>query len=375
MRAFFHAIYHFILQNDWALHALLILLIMIIFHLVFRKTHLFLLRRLEAERHVWPLSLIQSIHLPWLIFFWFFAISFIIPDIMLNFHIDFTQLKLDPLVNTVRSLFFIAALYWSLMRFITNMEERIAPRWSNIYARDKTMVRAVAQLSRVILTILVTLITLSTLHFPMGSLLAFGGFGGVAAGFAAKDTLANFLGGMMIFWDRPFSVGDWIRSPDRDIEGTVEHIGWRLTRIRTFTKRPLYVPNGIFSSISIENPARMTNRRINVVIGVRYDDVNVIDPIVKEMDEMLRSHPGIDTRQTIMVHFTEFAASSLNINVYAFTKTTDWAKYRSVQQDVFLKCIAIISTHGAECAFPTTTVYLQGDAHVNGFNVTAQSDT
>ncbi|EKD76753.1 MAG: Transporter, small conductance mechanosensitive ion channel family, partial [uncultured bacterium] len=137
----------------------------------------------------------------------------------------------------------------------------------------------------------------------------------------------------------------------------------------------LYVPNGIFSSISIENPARMTNRRINVVIGVRYDDVNVIDPIVKEMDEMLRSHPGIDTRQTIMVHFTEFAASSLNINVYAFTKTTDWAKYRSVQQDVFLKCIAIISTHGAECAFPTTTVYLQGDAHVNGFNVTAQSDT
>src|SRR3989338_9405923 len=361
MRAFFHAIYHFILQNDWALHALLILLIMIIFHLVFRKTHLFLLRRLEAERHVWPLSLIQSIHLPWLIFFWFFAISFSIPDIMLNFHIDFTQLKLDPLVNTVRSLFFIAALYWSLMRFITNMEERIAPRWSNIYARDKTMVRAVAQLSRVILTILVTLITLSTLHFPMGSLLAFGGFGGVAAGFAAKDTLSNFLGGMMIFWDRPFSVGDCIRSPDRDIEGTVEHIGWRLTRIRTFTKRPLYVPNSVFSTISIENPQRMSHRRINTSVGVRYDDANAIATIVKAVDEMLRTHPGIDPMQSIMVNFVEFGPSSLNLNIYAFTKTTDWAKYRQVQQDVFLKTIAIITANNAECAFPTTTVLMKYD--------------
>ena len=108
--------------------------------------------------------------------------------------------------------------------------------------------------------------------YSVSGLLAFGGIGGIAVGFAAKDLLANFFGGLMIYLDRPFSVGDWIRSPDKEIEGTVEDIGWRLTRIRTFDKRPLYIPNSIFASISVENPSRMSNRRIYEKIGIRYDD-------------------------------------------------------------------------------------------------------
>ena len=87
----------------------------------------------------------------------------------------------------------------------------------------------------------------------------------------------------MIYLDRPFSVGDWIRSPDKEIEGTVEDIGWRLTRIRTFDKRPLYIPNSIFASISVENPSRMSNRRIYEKIGIRYDDVSKMNTIVTEV--------------------------------------------------------------------------------------------
>ena len=90
--------------------------------------------------------------------------------------------------------------------------------------------------------------------------------------FAAKDLLANFFGGLTIYLDRPFAVGDWIRSPDREIEGTVERIGWRLTLIRTFDKRPLYIPNAVFTTIAVENPSRMHNRRIYETIGIRYDD-------------------------------------------------------------------------------------------------------
>ena len=81
--------------------------------------------------------------------------------------------------------------------------------------------------------------------------------GGIAVGFAARDLLANFLGGLSIFMDRPFAVGDWIRSPDREIEGTVEDVGWRVTRIRTFDQRPLYVPNSVFSTVALENPSRL----------------------------------------------------------------------------------------------------------------------
>ena len=163
----------------------------------------------------------------------------------------------------------------------------------------------------------------------------------------------------MVYMDRPFSIGDWISSPDKDIEGTVEQIGWRSTRIRTFDKRPLYVPNAIFSTVAIQNPSRMTNRRIKTSVGVRFQDAPKIAAIVADIDEMLHNHPDIDTRQTCFVRLNEFGENSLNILVYTFTKTTEWVKFQAVQEDVFLKIIDIIyNKHNASMAFPTRTLEL-----------------
>ncbi|RLA14821.1 MAG: hypothetical protein DRQ60_06295, partial [Gammaproteobacteria bacterium] len=145
---------------------------------------------------------------------------------------------------------------------------------------------------------------------------------------------------------------------DRQIEGTVEYIGWRLTRIRTFDKRPLYVPNSIFSTIAVENPSRMSNRRIKETIGIRYEDVHRMPVILTRVDEMLRKHPAIDTRQTLMVNFNAFAASSIDFFIYTFTRTTNWAKYHQIKEDVLLKISDIIAEEGAEIAFPTSTIHL-----------------
>ena len=138
---------------------------------------------------------------------------------------------------------------------------------------DKATVRATAKLVRIVLWVVAGLMILQSVGVSISGLLAFGGIGGIAVGFAAKDLLANFFGGLMIYLDRPFNVGDWVRSPDREIEGTVENIGWRLTTIRSFSKRPIYVPNSMFSSIAVENPSRMANRRIYETIGLRYSDL------------------------------------------------------------------------------------------------------
>ena len=162
----------------------------------------------------------------------------------------------------------------------------------------------------------------------------------------------------MIFWDRPFAVGDWIRSPDQDIEGTVEDIGWRLTRIRTFDKRPLYIPNSTFTHISVENPSRMTNRRIYETIGVRYDDAQKVQCIVDDINIMLKAHSAIDTNQTLMVNFNKFAASSLDFFVYCFTKTTNWVEFHAIKQEILLEILKIIESHEAECAFPTSTIHI-----------------
>ena len=231
---------------------------------------------------------------------------------------------------------------------------------------DETTVRAVGKLLRAAVIITGVLIAMQLFGYSISGLLAFGGIGGIAMGFAAKDLLANFFGGLMIYLDRPFSVGDWVRSPDQEIEGTVEDIGWRLTRIRTFDKRPLYIPNAVFANISVENPSRMTNRRIYETIGLRYDDLAQMGPILEQVEAMLLAHPDIDTNQTMMVNFNQFAASSLDFFIYVFTKTTNWVTYHKVKQDVLLKVADIIAANQAEVAFPTSTLHVPDGVAVAG---------
>jgi len=243
--------------------------------------------------------------------------------------------------------------------FITQAETNIiAQREARSEPYDRTTMDAIAKLLRVSIIITATLVVLQTLGFSVSGVLAFGGIGGIAVGFAAKDLLANFFGGLMIYLDRPFAVGDWIRSPDRDIEGTVEHIGWRLTRICTFQLRPLYIPNSTFANIAVENPSRMSNRRIYETIGIRYDDASKMADIVRDVEKMLREHPEINTNQTLMVSFNTFAPSSLDFFIYTFTKTKAWVHYHNVKQDVLLRILKIIESHGAKVALPTSTVHV-----------------
>jgi MscS family membrane protein len=263
-------------------------------------------------------------------------------------------------IDGFRNIAFLFLLMWFLVRFIKGGETIFLQRAET--AEQVTTVTAVARLLRVAVIITGAVMLLQALGYSVHGVLAFGGVGGIAVGFAAKDLLANFFGSLVIYLDKPFVVGDWVRSPDRNIEGTVEHIGWRMTHIRTFDKRPLYVPNSIFSNISVENPSRMQNRRINEVIGVRYDDAAVLAKIVADVRSMLESHPDIDSEQTLIVNFDTFAASSLNFFIYTFTKTTNWVQFHAVKQDVLLQILSIIEGHNAEIAFPTTTVHLQ-EAH------------
>ena len=237
-------------------------------------------------------------------------------------------------------------------------EELLGEHRGALASSDRATISAVARLSRIVLWAIAGIMILQSLGVSVSGLLAFGGVGGIAVGFAARDLLANFLGGLSIFLDRPFAVGDWIRSPDREIEGTVEDVGWRVTRIRTFDQRPLYVPNSVFSTVALENPSRMLNRRIYETIGIRYDDAGAMEQIVAEVKEMLVAHDDIDKGKTLMVNFVAFGASSLDFFIYCFTRTTDWATYHGVKQDVLVKILKIIEGQGAEVAFPTRTVLL-----------------
>ncbi len=268
------------------------------------------------------------------------------------------QAEIFDYVDEFREVALIWLLIWFAVRFIRFVEEQVSDPSASEDPVDPTTASAIGKLLRASVMITGALMVLQQLGFSIAGVLAFGGIGGIAIGFAARDLLANFFGAIMIFLDRPFSVGDWIRSPDQEIEGTVEEIGWRLTRIRTFDARPLYVPNATFASITVENPSRMSNRRIYETIGVRYDDIGVLPKIVEDVETMLREHAAIDQAKTLMVNFVEFGTSSLDFFIYTFTRTTVWTEFHAVKQDVLFRIADIIAGHGAEIAFPTNTVLL-----------------
>jgi MscS family membrane protein len=306
---------------------------------------------------VWDEALFETASRPLLTAIWIIGAGFMARVLQRQIEAPFIQ---ETLV--LRDVALIACASWFLIRFVGKACSRIiADRESRGEEVDRTTVDALGKLTRLVTLVVAVLMVAQTLGFQITGLLALGGVGGIAVGFAAKDILANFFGGLTIYLDRPFSVGEWIRSPDKSLEGTVEYISWRHTRIRAFNKNPIYVPNSVFTTIVLENPSRMSNRRIKETIGLRYEDFDVVAPIVADIKEMLREHPDIDSTQTLIVNFNQFGASSLDLMIYTFTKTTVWVEYHEVKQDVLLRIGEIIARHGAEIAFPTQTLHMQDD--------------
>jgi len=345
------------LFHNWWILMLIIIGLIPLLHFTIHKVYKFFYYKLEITPLLWDAPLLNALVSPAKVFVWVLGITLLIQ--LFAALIGYTNIIAPS--HSIRNLSFAIIVVWFVLRFIKNMENDYTQPNHRKHTRkyDKTTVHAVCQISRILTVLIALLIYLQTIDINISAVLAFGGAGGLIAGLAAKDLLSNFFGGLMIYLDRPFSVGDWIRSPDRDIEGYVEYIGWRLTRIRTPSKRPLYVPNGLFSTISVENPSRMSNRQIKTHIGIRYDDAEKISTIQQEIEKMIREDEDIDLRKSVIVRFDQFSPSALELLIHCFTKTTKRADYMLTQQRIFLKAIAIIEKLGAKCAFPTSTLHIQ----------------
>jgi MscS family membrane protein len=271
------------------------------------------------------------------------------------------------LVIQIRQLGVLYAIAWFLYVFVGNIESNIIENARRGEREiDQTTVNALGRVVRITIVVTAILVGLDTLGFNIAGLMAAGGIGGLAIGLAAKDMLANFFGGVTVYIDRPFGIGDWILLKEKGIEGVVEEIGWRQTTIRKFDKRPVYVPNAVFTTASVENPSRMTNRRISETIGLRYKDIARMEDITAAVREMLISHPEIDEQQTLMVHLNTFSQSSVDFFIYCMTHTVNWQRYHEVKQDVLLQISAIVQAHGAAIAFPTRTVELESTSGLPG---------
>ena len=214
------------------------------------------------------------------------------------------------------------------------------------------------RLVRLLIITLALITLLNNFGVNVTALVASLGLGGLAFALAAKDTAANLFGSIALMLDQSIRIGEWIRV--NGVEGIVEDIGMRTTKIRTFEKSFVVVPNSIVANTNIENFSRRGIRRIKMVIGLTYDTgAEQLKNIVEGIRTMLQTHPGIARDQTLLVRFDRFDDSSLGIFVYTFTNTSDWEKYLEIREDINLKIMEIVHRNGSDFAFPSQSIYVE----------------
>lgn len=281
--------------------------------------------------------------------------------LIVAFYFAFKSLSLSEnsmlFINHILRSFIILLVCWTLARgemFVNTALRRVFT--------TKDLDVAISFIPFITKFIKITLISFAVIFiiqewgYNIGALITGLGIGGVAIALAAKDTLANFFGSIMILFDRPFKVGDWIVSSDA--EGIVEDIGFRSTRIRTFAKALVAVPNSKLATDAITNWSRRDRRRISFNVGVTYSTTkNQMKNIINKIKEMLFCHDKIRS-DFIMVNFTDFDQSSMNIFIYCFTTTSLWDEFLEIKQDVNLKVMEILESESAEFAFPSMSIYM-----------------
>lgn len=264
---------------------------------------------------------------------------------------EFSEERLAHWIVAIGNIFGVVAVSLALFKWKSQVETHLLETRQG----DKSLIFAISRLLSIAIVVFATLFLLELFNYTPSTLLAFGGLGGLAVSFAAKDMIANFFGGLMIHVNRHFSVGDWIRSPNKHFEGVVEQLGWYSTMIRTLDKLPLFVPNALMTDAIIENPGRMAERHFSQTIGIRYQDFGKLEPLMAEMTTFLKGQKEIDPEK-VMVYFVHFGAYSLEIDVSAYTSQTKTEEFRALQQKILLGIGKIIEKSGAEIAYPTTTI-------------------
>jgi len=247
---------------------------------------------------------------------------------------------------------------WFLWRLIEGLSAYFADR-ANLTesALDNQLVPFVAKTLKIFLVLTGVLVMAQNMGYSISGLIASLGIGGIAIAMAAKDTISNVFGSIMILVDRPFSIGDWIKTSQ--FEGVVEEIGFRSTKIRTFERTLVNVPNSALANMVIDNIDGRSERRIKMRIGLTYDTTPAqITQAIAGIEAILTNHPGVDQSYKL-VKFDEFEDSSLSLFLYYFSASKVWEEYLQVRQEVNLQIMQLLEELELGFAFPTRTLHIE----------------
>ena len=262
----------------------------------------------------------------------------------------------EVMYRAVRVGFFIV-VFWSLWRLI-DVARQVLSRsdWATTSASSRSLLPLGSRMSKLVVLGMAAVAVLSMLGYPVASLVAGLGLGGLALALAAQKTVENLFGAFSIGVDQPFREGDFVKV--EDFVGTVEAIGLRSTRFRTLDRTIVTLPNGKVADMRLESFAVRDRLRLASVIGLIYETtVAQMREVLSGFEQVLRAHPKI-WPDNVVVRFREFAGSSLDIEVMAWFQTSDWGEFQLIRQDVLLQFMEVVERVGTSFAFPTQTIHL-----------------
>jgi len=256
------------------------------------------------------------------------------------------------------SVAFVIAMTALFLRLTTATEFfgiKIAQRTDNTL--DDHLVPLITKVLKGILVIIGGIALLNVLGVDLLPLLTGLSIGGLAFALAAQDTIKNFFGSLMIFLDKPFQIGDWVT--DGEIDGIVEDVGLRSTRIRTFRDSLMYVPNDKIANGTVDNHGVRRYRRFNTSINVTYDTpARVLEVFIEGLRRIVDEHP--DTRKDYYnIYLNDYEASSLRIMLYIFFNVPTWPEELRCRQEIMLEVNKLAEHMGVRFAFPTQTLHVE----------------
>ncbi|NOR55146.1 MAG: mechanosensitive ion channel [Sulfurovum sp.] len=267
--------------------------------------------------------------------------------------------KETEFIKNILNTLIVYDIFWAILAVIEALRE-LSHKFAGRFSSDLS--KEVGNFMLTIFKIIVAGVGLGAMLQVWGinatGLLASLGIGGLAFALAAKDTAANLFGSFSLLADKSIRIGEWIKV--NGVEGTVEDIGMRTTKIRSFEKSLITVPNHIVANNPIENFSRRGVRRIKMNVGLTYGITSAqMNKIVEEIKYMLHNHELIAQKETLLVNFNSFGDSSLNIFIYTFTSTANWAKYMAIRENIHLEIMKIVEENGSSFAFPSQSIYVE----------------
>lgn len=346
-------------EIDTYIYAIAIFVFFLIFRTIFRKTVINLLEKITSKtKNNIDSQVVNVIKEP--IDFLFIVIGLKVSTDYLDLTNNF-QSYLDNIINSL----FTIILFWTIHRTILPISNIILKSHKKIKGKElgKDLANLVVKAIKIVIIALAVVTILQEWGYNITGFLASLGLVGMAIALAAKDTVANLFGSLVIFSDKPFKIGDWIKT--NSVEGTVETVGIRSTKVRTFAQALVSVPNATLANEPILNWSQMGKRRIKMTLGLTYSTSSKqMQDVMDELKTMLKNHKDIH-QDTIFINFTDFNDSSLGIFCYFFTKTTNWGEYMRVREDVNLKIMGIVESNDCSFAFPSQSIYLENDKDIN----------